>query len=212
MALSVIGSGLGRTGTLSLKPALEALGVGRCYHMVEAMAEMDAATLQWSAAAAGRPSWPAIFKGYSACVDWPAVTFYHQLAAFYPEARVVHTERDPEEWFASAEATIFRVIDARPPSPWRDMVREVVLGRFGGRHNDRDHAIARYRAHNEEVRLLIPPERLLVYHVSQGWGPLCAFLDRPEPDGPMPSANSREDFLSRYPSPQGGPGEPTAQG
>lgn len=207
MALNLIGSGLGRTGTLSLKLALEALGVGRCYHMVEALAEMDTAAARWSAAAAGRPDWPAIFKGFSACVDWPAVTFYRELAAFYPQAKVVHTERDPDEWFASAEATIFRVIDARAPSPWRDMVREVVLGRFGGRHNDRDHAIALYRAHNEEVRRVIPPERLLVYHVSQGWGPLCAFLGRPEPAEPMPSANARDDFLSRYPGEVRGVGE-----
>lgn len=199
MTLSVIGSGLGRTGTLSLKLALEEAGVGRCYHMVEALADMDRATVQWSDAWAGRPDWAGIFDGFSATVDWPAVTFYRELAAFYPEARVVHTERDPDEWFASAQDTIFRVIDARPPSPWKQMVMKVVLGRFGGRHMDRDHAIAVYRAHNEEVRRLIPPERLLVYHVRDGWGPLCGFLGLPEPSGPMPRANSREDFLSRYP-------------
>jgi hypothetical protein len=201
MTLSVIGSGLGRTGTLSLKLALEAAGAGRCYHMVEALADMDRATVQWSDACAGRPDWPGIFQGFSACVDWPAVTFYRELAAFYPQAKVVHTERDPDEWFASAEATIFRVIDARPPSAWKDMVLKVVLGRFGGRHMDRDHAIAVYRAHNEQVRRVIPPARLLIYHVSQGWGPLCAFLGLPEPAEPMPQANTRAAFLSRYPDP-----------
>jgi hypothetical protein len=206
MTLSVIGSGLGRTGTLSLKLALEEAAGGRCYHMVEALADMDRATVQWSDAYAGRPDWPGIFRGFSACVDWPAVTFYRELAAFYPDARVVHTERDPDEWFASAQATIFRVIDARPPSPWKEMVLKVVLGAFGGRHNDRDHAIAVYRAHNEQVRRVIPPERLLVYHVSDGWGPLCAFLGLPEPAGPMPRANTREDFLSRYPAGHGGEG------
>lgn len=198
MGLSVIGAGFGRTGTLSLKLALEQLGVGRCYHMMEVFQKPEAPQ-QWLDIAEGRPPpWEDVFEGYSATVDWPAATFYRQLADYYPEAKVILSERDADAWFESTQATIFaRDFDQIPNQVWGQMANRVVADLFDGRLHDRDHAISVYRRHNEEVRRVIAPERLLVYEVSQGWGPLCAFLGLPVPDAPLPRVNSREEFIGR---------------
>lgn len=196
MALKVIGSGFGRTGTASLKLALEQLGLGPCYHMVEVFRSAEAPGL-WLEAAEGRPDWPRIFDGFQSAVDWPTASFYRELAAVYPDAKVIHTERDPEEWFESASATIFRTIDGMPESQWLEMVRKVIGSLFDQRMLDRDKATEVFRAHNAEVRRAVPPERLLVYRLSEGWGPLCAFLGLAEPSGPMPRVNTREEFLAR---------------
>ncbi|MDE2487101.1 MAG: sulfotransferase family protein, partial [Alphaproteobacteria bacterium] len=106
MTLKVIGAGYGRTGTMSLKLALEQLGFGPCYHMVEVFKNPQAPAW-WLEAADGRPDWAKIFNGYSATVDWPSATFYRELAEAYPDAKVILTERDPEAWFRSTQATIF---------------------------------------------------------------------------------------------------------
>jgi hypothetical protein len=194
MTLKVIGSGFGRTGTMSLKLALEQLGFGPCYHMVEVFKNPQAAGW-WVDAAEGRPDWAKIFEGYNSTVDWPNATFYAELAEAYPDAKVVHTERDPEAWFASTQATIFP--NATPPddgSPFNRMFREVIGRLFDQRMRDHDHVIEVYRRHNAEVRRRIPADRLLVYEVSQGWAPLCGFLGVPVPEGPMPKVNSTEEF------------------
>lgn len=198
MPLSVIGSGLGRTGTMSLKLALERLGVGRCYHMFEVF-QMPAAAGYWEAIAdRGAPDWERIFEGFAATVDWPSATYYKELAAAYPEARIVHTERDPDAWFASTQATIFaRDFTAEPANPFESMIRKVVGGMFDRRMHDRDWVISVFKRHNAEVRQVIPPERLLIYEVAQGWEPLCAFLGAPVPDQPMPKVNSTEEFQAR---------------
>lgn len=192
MTLKVIGAGFGRTGTLSLKLALEQLGYGPCYHMVEVFKNPEAPRL-WVEAADGRPDWARIFEGYVSTVDWPNATFYAELADHYPDARVILTEREPESWFRSTQATIFA---GAPPADTRfgEMYEKVIARLFDGRMHDHDHVIDVYLRHNAEVRRRIPAERLLVYEVAQGWGPLCAFLDVPEPDAPMPKVNSTEEF------------------
>jgi hypothetical protein len=197
MTLSVIGAGFGRTGTMSLKLALEALGFGPCYHMAEVFKNPQAPGW-WIDAAEGRPDWEKIFAGYNATVDWPNATFYAELAEAYPRAKVILTERDPETWFASTQATIFRDNVAAGSNPaFPRMLDKVVRVLFDGRMHDKDHVIAVYKAHNARVRETIPPERLLVYEVAQGWAPLCEFLGVPAPDGPMPKVNSREEFAAR---------------
>lgn len=204
MALSVIGAGFGRTGTLSLKFALERLGFERCYHMTEVL-ENPSAVSHWSRAAEGEAvDWNEVFAGYRAAVDWPVSHFYRELAEFYPEAKVILTWREPERWYQSAIQTIFQVMQMPPPQggpafEHARMVRRVVLERtFGGRVDDRDHAIAVYTRHAEEVKRAIPPERLLVYEVAEGWEPLCRFLDRPLPDAPFPKVNSSDEFLQIF--------------
>ena len=198
MTISVIGAGFGRTGTLSLKLALERLGVGRCYHMMEVF-QIPAAPDLWRAAADAPPGdWETIFDGFSATVDWPGATFYRQLADHYPEAKVILTHRDPDAWFRSTQATIFaNDLGGDEETPFSRMIKAVIGRLFDGRLHDRDHVIDVYRRHNDEVRRVIPAERLLVYEVSEGWAPLCDFLGLPEPDGPMPKVNSTEEFVGR---------------
>jgi len=196
MTLSVIGAGFGRTGTLSLKHALEAIGLGPCYHMVEVFKNPDAPNWWYEAALnPAKANWDRIFKGYNSTVDWPNATFYKELAAAYPDAKVILTERDPDDWFESTQATIFAEREGMDPNaPFPRMIGKVIHELFDGRMHDKDHLISVYKAHNAEVRAAIPPERLLVYHVADGWAPLCEFLGVPAPDGETPKVNSREDF------------------
>jgi hypothetical protein len=196
MPLKVIGAGFGRTGTLSLKLALEQLGFGPCYHMVEVF-KHDAASL-WVDASEGRPDWERIFDGYNSTVDWPSATYWRELAEAYPDAKVILTERDAEAWFASTQATIFP--HETPPDddvPFNRMFRQVIGRLFDQRMREHDHVIDVYRRHNAEVKASLPPERLLVYEVAQGWGPLCEFLDVPVPAEPMPNVNTTEEFRLR---------------
>jgi len=194
MALQVIGAGFGRTGTMSLKLALEQLGFGLCHHMVEVFAHRESIPW-WTDAAEGRPDWDRIFQGYRAAVDWPTATFYKELADHYPNAKVILSERDPESWFTSTQATIFaRDFPEGSDDPWVEMVMKAIGDLFGRRMHDKETLLAVYRAHNARVREVIPAERLLVYQVAQGWEPLCEFLGVPVPAGPMPKVNSTEEF------------------
>lgn len=196
MSLEVIGAGFGRTGTLSLKLALEQLGFGPCHHMLEVFAHPEQIPL-WSAAADGRPDWETIFQGYRSTVDWPSATFYRELAEVYPCAKVILTERDPDAWFASTQATIFKFDMPDSVDPWANMVRKVVGALFDQRMHDKDKLVSVYQAHNARVREVIPADRLLVYQVSEGWAPLCEFLGVPVPEAPMPKVNTTEEFQTR---------------
>jgi hypothetical protein len=198
MPLLIVGAGLGRTGTMSLKLALEQLGFGPCYHMLEVF-QNPAAPGWWEAVADGeRADWEKIFEGFRATVDWPSATYYKTLADAYPGAKVILTLRDPEAWFASTQATIFnRDFTAAPANPFESMVFKVVADMFDRRMHDRDHVISVYERHNAEVRAAIAPERLLIYELAQGWAPLCAFLGVAAPDGPMPWLNSTKEFQAR---------------
>jgi hypothetical protein len=199
MPLSVIGAGLGRTGTMSLKLALEQLGFGPCYHMVEVFKD-PAAPGYWSAAADGETmDWEQIFAGYASAVDWPSAPFYKALADAYPDAKVILTVREAESWFKSTQDTILsRGLPPPPLSPFHAMLKKVIYDPLGGRTQDHDALIGYYNAHNAQVRATIPPDRLLVYEVAEGWQPLCDFLGVPVPDGPMPKANTTEDFRREH--------------
>jgi len=197
MPLSIVGAGLGRTGTMSLKLALEQLGFGRCYHMFEVFQKPEAPG-QWEAVADGAgPPWEEIFEGFSATVDWPSATYYKEIAAAYPEAKVILSLRDPEAWFASTQATIFNRDFSSPSSQFERMIAKVVGRMFDMRMHDHDWVIGVYERHNAEVQRVISPDRLLVYDAAQGWGPLCAFLGVAEPAGPMPKVNTTEEFQGR---------------
>jgi hypothetical protein len=205
MPLEIVGTGFGRTGTLSLKGALEQLGFGRCYHMIEVAQNPGHAAL-WSAAHDGAPTdWSALFASYRATVDWPSAAFWRQIVDAHPHARVIHTERPAEAWYESVSNTIHQVMK-RPepeglPPAFREqlaMARKLILrGVFEDRFEDRAWAIAVYEAHNARVRREIPAERLLVYEPGQGWEPLCKFLGVPIPATAYPKVNTTEDFLAR---------------
>jgi len=214
MPLKVIGAGLGRTGTLSLKLALEQLGNRPCYHMAETLQhpEHDA---QWLALARGEThDWRAILDGYGACVDWPSIMIWKELIETYPDAKVILTLRDPERWYASASNTIFArmreyaelltdgghgTIEPARRNHMR-MVKTVVMDKAFGGNLERDHAMAVFNAHNEQVRRTVPPERLLIYESGEGWERLCAFLGVAVPEAPYPKVNTTEDFAVRFPA------------
>ena len=208
--MKVIGAGFGRTGTTSLKAALERLGFDPCYHMTEVFAHPDHADF-WVAAWRGEPvDWDGVLGDYEATLDWPACTFYEELMEQHPDARVLLSVRDPERWYESTRSTIYeltkliegstisRVIfglvsllvfggfTGRRSRLANDLIWE---GTFDGRFEDKAYAIGVFERHNEEVKRHVPPERLLVYEVKEGWGPLCEFLDVPEPDEPFPRLN-----------------------
>lgn len=205
MTLKVIGVGFGRTGTMSLKLALEELGFGPCYHMAETIAhpEHDA---MWLALAKDKTrDWRPILTSYAATVDWPGVMIWRELVAANPQAKIILSVRDPEDWYASAAATMFvRMLgydaargDPNAVDPVRrghmEMVNAVVVERSFGGSLQKSHAIAVFNAHNDEVRRLVPADRLFVYESREGWEPLCTFLRVPVPVTPYPRANTRAD-------------------
>ena len=197
MALQIIGAGLGRTGTLSLKLAIEQLGFMGCYHMVEVLMNPSHAAY-WNAAADGRADWARIFAGYAATVDYPGCRYWRELAGAYPEAKVILTVRDPQRWFESTQATIFSDHNRqRLQFPeLDDFFAKNVFADFGDRIHDRDYMVEMFQQHNEDVKRSISPERLLVFEVKEGWAPLCEFLDVPMPSEPFPHANSREEMAA----------------
>ncbi len=198
MALKIIGAGLGRTGTSSLKLALEQLGFSRCYHMREVFDDTAKAPL-WVAAAAGHPDWPAIFEGYRATVDYPGCTFWRELAAYYPDAKILLSVRDPESWFESVRETIFSAEwkTMCMDGPMAEFFARTVYDAFGDRIDDRDYMIDYFVRHNAMVEAAVPKERLLRYNAREGWEPLCDFLGVAVPAQAFPHSNSREEIKAR---------------
>jgi len=203
MALKVIGAGFGRTGTLSLKLALEELGFGPCHHMAEVFAHPETVPV-WHEAALGRPvDWDALFEGFQAMVDWPGCAFWRELAIRYPEAKVLLTVRDADHWWESASSTIFKAMEMglKADDPFlrshSEMAHLLIReGTFNGSF-DRDVCVAEFERHVAWVKATVPPERLIVYEVGSGWEPLCEGLGVPVPSTPYPKVNSREQFWDR---------------
>ena len=191
MALEVIGAGFGRTGTKSLHAALQTLGFAPCYHMAEVFPRGPERFRLWEQAANGDPDWNAIFGEYKATVDFPACTFWRQLAEHYPNAKVLLSVRDPESWFNSTQETIFspRWIDFLKTSIAGDFIQGTINNYFDQRMHDKEHLIQRFHEHVAEVQATIPAERLLTYEVKQGWEPLCEFLEVPIPGEAFPRIN-----------------------
>lgn len=216
MTLAVIGAGIGRTGTTSLKMALERLGLGPCYHMTELLADPSRVG-HWEDAWAGRPvDWEALFEGYGSAVDFPVYRHWRALSERYPEAKFILTVRDPEQWYESTRETIYMASRPSPAKmlklavrlPFQKKARQIlrvlkgagVLWEkdFDGRFEDKAHAIAHYEQHVAEVKAGLPRKRLLVYSVKEGWAPLCDFLGVEAPDEPFPRANDRASFLDTF--------------
>ena len=205
MGLAVIGAGFGRTGTFSIKAALEQLGFGPCYHMDNVFStpgHLD----RWQAVAnGGQADWDELFEGYASTVDWPGMLYYRQLANRYPDARVLLSVRPADVWWDSFSRTIRRLIGMRDQVP-DDHLRRVLHyaqqiiaeQTFGGSLDDEHAVIDSYNRHIDEVIRNIESERLLVYDVTQGWGPMCGFLGVAEPDNAFPHCNTEEDFWRHF--------------
>lgn len=208
MPLRVIGAGLGRTGTASLKVALEQLGVGRCYHMSEVIKGPERIQ-DWIDAADGKPDWDKIYGDYGATVDYPGCTFWQELAAYYPEAKVLLTVRDPQSWFDSTRATImspeFRGFMRN--SPFGTMTQKTIYDTLDNRMDDREFMVSYFERRNAGIVNAVPADRLLVYQVKEGWGPLCECLGVPVPDTEFPRINSREETAQMLAGLMSGGGE-----
>ena len=199
MTIALIGAGYGRTGTLSLKSALETLGYNKCHHMIEVIRNPGEPEKWLQAIDAKTVNWEDLLKGYEATVDWPACHFYQELADYYPKAKVLLSIRDPLDWFESMSATTLGVIRKRMQAsdtaqPRNLGVELVVNAAFGGEIDDAEHAIRMFNQHTKEVVTTIDSDRLLTYNVREGWEPLCEFLDKPVPDATFPRVNSRDEF------------------
>lgn len=215
MSLKIIGSGLGRTGTYSLKLALEILGFGKCYHMTELFQNPSGVRYFNDAEKDKNVEWDKLFHGYNSAVDYPVARFYNKIYSYYSNAKVIHTIRDPEEWYNSASATIF---PAGNPFSWKILKLAVHLPfslqaikripvlmytrnlshlEFGSNLKDREKVISYFNFHTEDVIRTIPKEKLLVFDIRSGWLPLCEFLNVPVPEVPFPVSNSREEFFEK---------------
>lgn len=206
--MKVIGSGFGRTGTLSLKKALEEIGYGPCYHMEEVLKRPSHIAL-WQQAANGQPvEWQALFADFQATVDFPASVIYKELLALYPEAKVIHTVRDPQRWYDSTYATIYQAKDLFPAwllktvpflRGFIDLQNKLIWNSlFEGQFENRPRMIDIFQEYTEEVKRTVPPDRLLIFQVKDGWQPLCQFLDVPVPDVPFPHVNDTATMLRRF--------------
>lgn len=197
MALQVIGAGLGRTATFTMKFALEHLGFGPCFHMAEVFADARRQVPLWLDAVAGRPDWDEIFRGFGATTDYPACSYWRELAAYYPEAKVILTVRDPDSWFESVSETIFSdAMQARlVGTATGDMMQGAIFDHFeGGDIRDRAFMTDWFVKRNQVVIDALPAERLLVFQPKEGWEPLCAFLNVPIPQESFPRVNSRDEI------------------
>ena len=193
MSLKVVGAGVGRTGTASLKQALEELLGGCCHHMFEVI-ENPEQIPSW-AAAGEMPDWNELLKDYVALVDWPGASFWPELSEAFPDAIVLLSVRDAEKWYASAIDTIFRAESDH--ADLQLMWRAITKSRFCDVFEDKAKMMAAMQAHNDAVKAAIVPGRLLVWQVTDGWEPLCQALDVPVPDRPFPRTNTKSEFLGR---------------
>ncbi|MEM7334090.1 MAG: sulfotransferase family protein [Chloroflexota bacterium] len=209
----LIGAGFPRTGTMSLRAALNELGVGPCHHMAAIFMDEKQAPL-WQAIVDGaEPDFDAIYNDYQSTVDAPGCFYYKELMEKYPDAKVLLSVREPERWYSSVIDTIYlsylipRWMEWMPRigmfstiGPFLRLVRTMIWeGVFDKRVEDKDFAIGVFNAHIEEVKRVVPPEKLLVFSVKEGWEPLCDFLDVPVPqDRPFPHLNEKASTRKAY--------------
>lgn len=214
MSIQVIGAGMGRTGTMSLKHALEELGYKKCHHMIEVM--QDKSQLQyWNAMEKNRTAdYEAMLQGYTSIVDFPGSLYYKELMQKYPDAKVILTVRNPEDWYRSCRDTIYNL----PGGLKRIMMKFIGFfkpdvahvanvfdyvdlsiwnGLFKGKFEDKEFAIKIFNEWTEEVKRSVPPEKLLIFQAKEGWKPLCDFLGKPIPETSYPNTNNTAEFLER---------------
>ena len=207
--MKVFGAGFGRTGTMSLKFALEKLGIGPCYHMREVVSRPSHIKL-WYDISCGEeyPNWNRLFSGFNSAVDFPVCLFYKQLINKFPDAKFILTLRDFDTWYISTANTIYKVPSILPDwfkglvYPIRIFIAMQVnliwVGLFKNNFSDRESTKLIYYEHIESVKKIIPTDKLLIYNVKEGWGPLCEFLDVEVPGIPFPKVNDTAEMLRKF--------------
>lgn len=196
MGLEVIGAGFGRTGTESMKQALEILGFAPCHHMIELIADPEQQRY-WNKAVIDQSfDWDYVFRNYQAAVDWPSAFYWRELSEWYPNAKVLLTVRPADQWYESFSKTILDVITS---SEHKETLGKTLIADqvFHGRPDDRDYAISVYEQNIREVQATIAEDRLLTYHIGSGWEPLCEFLGKDIPEQPYPRSNNAEEFADK---------------
>lgn len=198
MTLRIVGAGVGRTGTESLKLALEQLLGGRCYHMLEVLSHPEVVGYWASAGRGEMPDWEEVFDGYVAAVDWPVAAYWPELSAAFPDAPLIlSTRASAEEWYRSASQTIFAFDPSKMPGGPEPAFFEGIFSRFTLALDNPQAAMEAYEAHNRKVRETIDPSRLVEWQPGDGWGPLCRALGVPEPEEAFPHVNTTEMFQQR---------------
>ena len=200
MTLRVVGAGIGRTGTHSLKNGLELLLGAPCYHMIEVFGRPDDIGVWHDAINGSPPDWNAFLSDYESAVDWPACAFWRELSAASPDAVILLSTRESADaWWKSANDTIFQVTEQPPTDdPMLEKQRAMALDMFSKTFTPdwRDEAKAKraYEAHNADVRASVPADRLVDWQPGDGWEPICEKLGMPVPSEPFPHVNTTDDF------------------
>ncbi|MGB3800965.1 MAG: sulfotransferase family protein [Lewinella sp.] len=216
MSLEVIAIGPPRTGTSSLKAALITLGYGKCMHMDELFNQPELVDLWIELFETGTTDYDRLFSGYRSSTDFPGCLAYRELMARYPDAKFIINYREPGPWYDSMRATVDEFVPQTPEAKQvlldrgREQPRFLGIARtlglvekyllrqhYGGAFADRERTLKTYQTFFEEARETIPAQRRIEYNVSEGWGPLCDFLEVPEPTAPFPFKNKRADFISQ---------------
>ncbi len=205
MTLSVIGAGLGRTGTLSIKTALEQLGLGPCHHMDDVFASPERLRIWQKIAPGGETDWQKVFAGYQATIDWPSTSYWRELAEAFPQSKILLSVRPADKWWDSFDQTIRRLIDTRGRASSAHLAevleyasRIINQETFGAETIERSLGLDVFDRRIAEVTGTIPPDRLLVFDVAQGWPPLCNFLSLPVPDTEFPHVNDAGEFWQHF--------------
>ena len=205
MTLQVIGAGFGRTGTFSIKLALEALGFGPCHHMDDLFASPERLAVWQNVADSTEPEWDSVFTGYASTIDWPSTNYWQALAVAYPDAKILLSVRPAEDWWISFDKTIRKLIESRDQAKSKHLRavldyahRIIAEDTFAGRMGDRQAALDAYRRRVDEVVASVAGNRLLVFNVKEGWPPLCDFLGVPAPEDAFPRSNDAVDFWQHF--------------
>ena len=206
--MKIFGAGFGRTGTMSLKIALEKLEMGPCYHMREVVSHPSHIKIWYDFSNGEHPDWDRLFNGFNSAVDFPVSLFYEELIKKFPNAKFILTLRDFDSWYKSTTNTIYKVPTLLPEwftqvvYPIRMFIKMQVnliwIGLFNNKFSDRESTKRVYYEHIERVKNTIPKDKLLIYHINEGWGPLCEFLNVDIPHIPFPKVNDTAEMLRNF--------------
>ena len=221
--MKVLAMGLPRTGTASIAEALTQLGYQNVFHGLNSIyTPGDWKILNRAALASfpnlpdytgvpfSREEWDELLGSCEGTTDVTSVLGTTIIKA-YPEAKVILVIRPFEKWWKSMEDTVLgslfgtladlsvNYVEPIIGSVAGPANRNLMYGLFRAKNVEeiRQNARATYDRHHEEIRALVPKERLLEYRMGDGWEPICEFLDKEVPDIEFPWVNETEELKKR---------------